>query len=353
MVITQKLETVRRPLWIVDLLDEKNRLIRSLDEVLSGSIELSATTKLGGSGTLTISGETQIDWLKHRVRITYNPGIAGVTEWAVATMLFSSPTMKHNEHGRTYEVALLSTLAAIDEDTTDSTYSLAAGTPIIDTVIKIVRSAGATQIAATPSPATLRSSMMWPAGTSKLKIANELLDAANYWSLKTDGYGRTIIAPYTKPSARTPKYKFKQGDNAIHSSEWTREQDNSSVPNQCIITTSGDDKTPALVGIARNENPNSPYSYQARGRWITMTEEVSEIATQEAANALAARWLLDRMTPVARISVQYAILPLEPDDAIEFSDSGHNVKATVQRMSFDLSYDSLCRADWRETINVG
>ncbi|MBB4071631.1 hypothetical protein [Canibacter oris] len=349
----QKLTGARRPAWQFTLLDSLGQPVRELTTVKGGSIEVAAQSRLCVTGNLTLVDPQDINWLKHRVRVTYDPGVPGVDSWPVATMLFTSPKQTVTETGSSYEVALLSLLAILDEDTVETTYSLPADTNIINTVRALVAETGE-PVDATPSDLALRNPLVWDAGTPKLTIINELLAAAGYWALHVNGAGVFQITPYTSPQHRQPVFTFKPGAAAIHTPEYEREQNLTAVPNKYLVVSDGNDQTPAIVGIAENQDPASPYSYQNRGRWITAVE-TTEVASQDAANQLAQRRLLARMTPTAKITASHAILPLNPNDAIGFETGGKTIKATIRSLTYGLTYDSLCEAEWRETpdVNLG
>lgn len=344
----------RSPEWIIELLDRTDTPIKRLDGVESGSVELGAQTELGVSGQLTIVNRGQgIDWMQHRVRVTYDPGIPGADPWPIATMLFTSPKQRVGAEVETWEVDLHGKMAVLDEDQIDSTFSLAEGTEIIPQVIAQIQAAGETAIAVTPSAAVLKSQRVWRAGTKRRTIINDLLDSAAYWSLWTDGSGQYRIEPYVDPGLREPAFVFEAGEFSIHAPEWERDQDLSKVPNKFIVNAQGDDEDEGISGVATNEDPNSPYSYQARGnRWITESDDGAEIEDQEAADALALRRLRDQMAPVAHRSVRHAIVPLNPRDVVMHRPTGdpEGVRATVQRMSFDIEFDSLCDGEWREIL---
>ncbi|WP_238560313.1 hypothetical protein [Leucobacter sp. UCD-THU] len=309
---------------------------------------MAATTRLGGSASLTIDERGQsIDWMRHRVQITYDPGISGADPWPIATMLFTSPRTVTRDDRTTHTVDLLSKMAVVDEDTVETRYSLPAGTPIIPTVVALIESTGETRIATTDSDTALAAAMVWDAGTSKLTIINDLLGAAGYWSLWCDGGGQYRVEPYVLPAERPLAGEFAAGEFAIHQPGWEREQDLASVPNRFVVVGQGDDEEPALAAVATNEDPESRFSFQARGRWITRTETGVE-GTQDVLNALAQRRLIDAMSPVAKLAVTHAIVPLNPNDLIEFRGRGHTARATIQKMRFDLRYDAQCRAEWRE-----
>lgn len=338
----------RSPRWRYTLLDATDQPLRRLDGVTGGSCEVAATTRLGGSASLTIDERGQgIDWMSHRVEIAYDPGIRGISAWPVGVFLFTSPSTVVGSDRTTYDVSLLSKMAVIDEDTVESRYSLPAGTPIVATVVQLIESTGETRIAATESAATLTGPLVWEAGESKLTIINDLLAAGGYWSLRCDGAGQYRVEPYVRPADRSDSYTFAAGEYAIHQSGWQREQDLASVPNRFVVVGEGSDTEPALVAVATNEDPESPFSVQARGRWITRTETGAE-GGQAVLDALARRRLIDAMSPVGKLSVTHAIVPLDPNDAISFETPAHSVRATIQRMSYDLTFDAQCKAEWRE-----
>lgn len=339
----------RNPRWVFELLDEGDMFIAPLPAVSGGSLNLNANTRLGASGQVVIADTgLEIDWLKHRIRCTYDPGVRDVEPWPVAVMRLSSPSMEDTDLRINYTVDLLSKLSVIDEDSVTSSFSLAAGTPIIPAVVSLIQSTGETRIVVTDSDATLKNPQVWEVGESKLTIINDLLEAAGYWSLWCDGSGQFRVEPYEAPGDRQVVREFASGDFSIHAPGWSRNQDLSSVPNRFIVIGQGNEDDPPLFGIAENNDPASPFSFQNRGRWITRKEEGVEGDSQAVFNQLAQRRLLDAMSPVAKISVSHAVVPLDPNDAIEFAAGTLETKATVQSLGYTFDYAALCTAEWRE-----
>lgn len=341
----------RKPRWVFELLDSEDNPIDLLDGVTGGGVSVVAASRLGGSGSLTVDDRGQnIDWLSNRVRVTYNPGISGVAAWPVATMLFTSPTLRVVDGLQSYSVDLLSKLAVIDEDTVDGVYSLEAGTPIIAAVVELIQSAGESRISVTPSDATLRNSIVFDAAESKLTIINTLLEAAGYWSLWCDGGGQFRVEPYVAPRDRAVSFVFAAGEASIHKPVWEREQDLASVPNKFQVVGEGSETDAPLVGVAVNEDPDSIFSIPSRGRTITASETGVEGADQAVFDQLAQRRLLDAMSPVARLKASHAIVPLEPNQVVAFRPKGFSVLASVQRMDFSFEFDAQCDAEWRELL---
>lgn len=334
--------------WSFELLDSEDRPLGELDGVTGGDAEIVAQSVLGGSGKLTLDHRRDIDWMSHRVRATYH---SGTDSWPVGTYLLTSPTENHTAFGVSYDVGLLTKMNVISEDTVEDRYSLPAGTLVVPTVVALIESTGETRIAVTDSESELTAGLTWEAGTSKLTIINDLLQAAGYWSLWCDGSGLFRVEPYADPASRPVSFEFAHGEQSLHFPEWGREQNHTSVPNRFVAIGQGDEENPPLVGVATNEDPSSPYSYQARGRWITATEEGVEGDTQNVFDRYAARKLQDAMNPVARLTVTHAMLDLNPNALVAFTpEDGVRRLATVQRMSMDFTFDTDIRAEWREVL---
>ncbi|KKI20564.1 MULTISPECIES: hypothetical protein [unclassified Leucobacter] len=339
----------RRPRWLIDLLDKDDATLKTLEGVEDGEITRDATTQLRGSAQLTIVDRGQgINWLQHRCRFRYDPGISGVEPWSWGVYIFASPNEKHSDGPVIWDVELATKLAILDEDKVDATYSLAEGTPVVAAVQALIESAGETRFTVTPSAALLKSQRVWEANTSKLSIINDLLDAIGYWALWVDREGQFRVEPYVNPKDRQPVWDFTEGETSIHEPDWGRGQDLSGVPNKYTVTTSGSEDEEAIVGVAKNEDPNSPFSYQARGdRWIA-DGETAEVEDEAAAKALAERRLADRMAPVASITVSHLLIPIDPNDVVTFDSDGHQTTASVQSMRIGLDLEALCEAQWRE-----
>lgn len=334
--------------WSFELLDADDRPLRLLDGVTGGSAEIVAQSPLGGSGKLTLDQRGLLDWMSHRVQAVFHDG---AVSWPVGTYLLSSPSENHSQLGVTFEVGLLTKMNVIQEDTVEDRFSVPAGVAVIPAVVALIQSTGETRIAATDTGVITTGGLTWEAGEPKLRIINDLLQAAGYWSLWCDGSGLFRVEPYVNPELRPVSFAFEHGEKSLHLPDWGREQDHTSVPNRFVAVGQGDEETAPLVGVALNEDPNSPYSFQARGRWITATESGVEGETQAIMDAHAARRLRDAMSPVARMTVTHAMLNLNPNDLVSFTpEDGVRRLATVQRMSMGFTFDTDISAEWREVL---
>lgn len=341
----------RQASFVVRLLDAQDREIRVLDGVTGGSVQLSATTRLRASGELTIraTGE-QIDWLSQRVRIDYEP--EGMQGWPLGVFLFGAPKESASDEGRSWQVELLGKLAILDSASTEKTLTIPAGANLVATAKSLIEAAGEDRLAVTASSAVSRSAMVWEPGTSVLTVVNDLLSAAGYWSAWADGAGVVQLQPYQRPAARPRAFEFVEGDQAVHSADWARDQDLASVPNKVVLVGQGSDDMPALVGVATNEDPASPLSRQRRGRWITRSETGVEAADQETITALARRRLIDASTPQATLLVSHMPMPLMPNDVGRFASQGTDASVVLQSVSYRLDPTELCQSNLQEVVDL-
>lgn len=349
--VTDPLTTHRVQSWHVDLLTATDATVGGLDGVDALTIEQKLGATISGGGTLDLTDVDQgIDWLSARVQPWWavRAGDA-VVEWPLGVYLCSAPVETWSADGRrTWRVELLDKLLVLDEDKIDGTYSLAAGTVVTDAVRAVIAASGQTGAAVTDSAETLTSGMVWPAGTSRLRICNDLLASINFFSLRCDGDGQYVAAPYQPPSERVPVWDFSPSEASIVTPAFTRDQDLAGIPNKVVLVTAGTDSTPSLVGVASNVDPSSPTSQPSRGRWVVHSEDNVEATSQAVVDALAARRLLDLSTAVATQEIEHAPVPLALNDVVTRTWPTGSALASVQGWSLTTGGGSLMRTTLRE-----
>ena len=329
----------------VMLLDHEEQEKGVLKGVVGGEVTLSASTRLKASGSLELIDLGQdINWSTDRVRITYR--IQGGASWPLGVFLLAAPSKTYTDGGATWKVELLSKLTLLDEDCVETPTQMSTEYPALALLQFALVDVGKADI--TESTARLASTMTWEAGTPRLTIYNDILEAIGYWSMNVSGSGAFQIRPYIPPAQRPLSWQFTEGETSIHLPEWSREQDLAGIPNKVVLVSQGGDDKPALVGIARNMNPSSPASYPSRGRWITHTETGVEASTQEVITQLAEKKLLEAQTAIAKIEIEHLPVPIWTNDLVEFSSQGVQTRATVQSIKYDLSPDGLCKTTLRE-----
>jgi len=354
----------------IEVLTRRDRLRGTLVGVqVGGSIELNVNRPIRGGGVLTVFEDDQapwpldisgpalrmsdVDWYSDRLRVWWD--VEGAPSWALGTFVLSAPAQTFYDGYRGMEVSMMDKLSVLEQDAVADTYSLEAGTVITDAVKALIASTNETNMAITDAEETVGAAgLVWSAGTSKLRIVNDLLSAINYFSLWVDGRGQYRAAPYVRPEARPIRWSFEEGQLAIHSPEWTREQDLFSVPNRFIGVTQGDGEEPALSSVfpaspEEEPDPQLPISYARRGRWIVQVEEGIEATSQAALDSIVRQRYYDVTSAVANLQVSHASLPLELNDTVRFTSQGYGpALATITGMTYTLEAGALVQGSWRE-----
>ena len=339
----------RQERWWVERLNVGGGSEGKLDGVREASVENNVNAQISGSGRLLVdrvAGVT-INWLADRVRTWWQ---VGAYAWPLGTYIPSVPTAGYRQvqdalgtrsMEPVWSVELLDTLTVMAEDAITDAYSLPAGSIVTDAVIQVITDAGETA-AVTPSDETLLVEQTWPAGTSRLRIANDLLQTINYFSLRADGWGRLAAQPYRSPASRPVARAFVPGETSIHLPEITREEDLWKVPNVVILRTQGTEDSEGLTSVLFNDDPDDPLSTVGRGRVIAHVEENVEASSQQVLDEIAERTLRDLAAPIAKLELSHAIVPLSINDVIEIEDEAHR-RGVVQTTSTTLAVGALTR----------
>jgi hypothetical protein len=359
-----------------------DHLVGFLDGVVEGSASLSwssnAAVKGTGSmkvldldtaadGLMTIS---QLALVSARVRPVLV--IDGLPDIPLGVFLFSAAPEAWAGTGRTYSAELLDRSTVLDQDSVDESYTVDATTPILQAVAAVIASAGESIDVDATVTDTLASPMVWEAGTSKLRIVNDLLAALNYNSLWVDGVGRFQATPYVVPAKRSLTYELLNrprelidGADSIYSDEWSRDLDMFAVPNKVVAVQSGSDGAPALVGEYTNTDPASPFSYPSRGRWITsvLTDvevpDYSNEADPQAATvaflvAKAQQSLIAASAVQATVKVKHLPVPLRVLDVMRFKNvpAGIDARHVVTSITLDANPLGLMETTLQEVIDL-
>lgn len=187
----------------------------------------------------------------------------------------------------------------------------AAGTRYLDAVQQLLTAAGIGLAIKTASTAVLAEDRQdWPAGTSYLKIVNQLLGEINYNPLWFDARGAAILEPASIPTAANIEHTLDASNvESLLLPQISRETDVFQAPNVFLVICSNADKNGPLVARSENTNPQSPLSISRRGRRIMSVTRVNNIADQAELQAYADRIRNESMLTGETIRVSTALLP--------------------------------------------
>ncbi|MEE6295204.1 hypothetical protein [Georgenia wangjunii] len=360
----------REARWRIDLLNRADEPIGTLGGMLTaedveggkhgvggGSFEYSIHNVIRSTGSLTYIGEPvtaggePIDWHQVRIQPWYILSTpTGEREEPMGVFIPAAPKTAHTAAARTQDIELYDKLLTLDRAKVKATHTYPAGTVVTTAVAELIASVGETRVAVTESTETLSVPMVWGAGTTKLKIINELLEAANYLSVWVDGYGVFRADPYVRPSDRGTQWAFVDGAESIYLPDFTHDSDGFDVPNEVVLVATSDGETEALVGYAVNEDPESRWSVPNQGP-NTVTETGVEATSQAVLDNLAARRLVDLTQVASTFEIRHAWVPSELNDAVLFRRAQAGItgaRCVVQKRSFDMATGALVTATLRE-----
>ena len=350
-----------------------------------GSLRWSAGGRVKKRGNLTVldlvtanPGQVRIaDVNLVTTRIRPVRVVEGLPETPLGVYVLTASPEVWADTGRSYGLELHDKSTVLDEDAVENSFTAGVSDTVLEIVQGVVESAGETISVDGSDVRSLKTSMVWDAGTSKLSIVNDLLGALNYRSLWVDGVGAFRATPYVRPADRSIRYQMLSdaggplvrelvdGDESIFSPEWTRDRDTYKVPNKVIAIAQGTGDTEPLTGTATNENPDSPFSFQARGRWIVRVldnvdvpdfsgEADPEAATIAFLEAKAQQSLIASSAVQAAVAVACLPIPLELSDAIRFASApaGIDARHTVRSVDLSLSFDGLMGLELMEVVDL-
>ena len=353
-----------------------DQLVGTLDGVSDGSLSWNQNASVKGSGKADVvdlavaeAGMLRMADLElESVRLRPVQVIAGLPENPLGMYLVSNAVEEWEDTGRVWSLKLLDKCTVPEQDKVDQSYAVPAGARILQTVRSILASSG--EYIAIDQSNTLATSggMVWEAGTSKLKIINDLLDTAGYNALWMDGQGNFRATPRVLPADRSITYEFlgiprelTDGEQSIYSPDWNRERDSFDVPNKVVaVEAAGGEDTAALIGQWTNEDPTSPYSYPRRGRWIVHTLDSVEVPDGTDASKIAflrnrARATLVQMSAVqAQAKVEHLPIPVRVGDVLRFKHTRAGVDSlhVITRLSLDMNPLGLMKSTLQEVISL-
>jgi hypothetical protein len=301
------------------------------------------------------NGETfayaPFNWMHARVRPVLI--IDGVPEQRLGVFVPTAPTEHWDEGGGKQDIELLDRTSIISQDYVSSTYTVKKGTNVISAVRKVIASTGEPVGAITTSSETVPSDMAWGAGTNKLTIVNELLDAAGYFALWADHNGQFRTEPYQSPNTRPIVYELLDNSKSIYIPTLTIDQDYYDIPNRVVMTAQGSGQKEAWTSVATNKNPDSAFSYQRRGRWITDVQLGVEATSQAALDSKAKARLSALHSARMTIEIQHAPVPgLKVNDVVRFRRKPADVDMRFSVTKTTVNFDPMSLASSTLTATV-
>lgn len=343
-----------------------------------------ARVKKGGSLTVLDLSEAEpglirvadVDLVATRIRPVLI--IDGLPEIPLGVYVITAAPESWSGTGRRFSFELLDKSTVLDQDAVEVSFTAGTDVPILEVVRLVVESAGERIVVDASETRTLVAPLVWEAGTSKLTIVNDLLDVLNFNALWVDGFGSFRATPAVRPAQRAIRYavlndgageqmvrELADGDEAIYAPDWSRDRDTFGVPNKVVAVQQSSGEDEPLTGTVTNEDPDSPFSYQARGRWIVRTLDGVEVpdysgeadpaaATVAFLQEKALQSLLSASAVQAAVTVKCLPIPVELLEALRFASTpaGIDARHTIRSVDLELRFDGLMTLELQEVIDL-
>lgn len=354
-----------------ELLDNDEIPIGELAGVTGGYVEWSASASVKGSGQLNVTDLQELisgkplDWLNTRIRpVCVIEGFDREIPLGIWTA--AAPTEDWTSTGRTWNVDLLDKASILDRDIwvnratgTPETFTALSSDNLVDLVRGMITDVGESTVAIDNDPTLVGRDMVWEVGTTRLKIINDLLDAGGFFSLWVDPAGQFRVSKYTRPADRPPVYEasgaFTVGPTSVMSPDLTVERDIYGVPNRFVAIGQGEADTAARVATAVNMDPDSPYSYISRGRWITQVESGVESVDQAALQTYADRRLAVATAVTTGLTLKHAFMPdvwFNSTVRVINPETTFNLLMTITKVHVPLDALEFSSTDLREVTDL-
>lgn len=294
-----------------------------------GSLAFTVANSVKSTGTISVRGTR--DWLHERVtiaaRIDGRPLPLGV-------YVPTAPDESYTLTGAAYDVELADLTALLHQARFGYTYAVEAGVDPIEKVIEII--GGTAPVIADDNTETLASPMFWTPSeeNTKLRIVNDLLEAAGYFSLWADGLGNLRLQRYVRPQDRPvmgsfPYGRVKKSTNAFR------------IVNKVIAVGEAEPDVEPLIGVAELRG-DSPYSIENLGERSHVEENV-QATSQAVLTDYAHRRLDDLSIEMVTHVVEHTHRPIALNEIYTVRE----VAAVVQRIEIPLTL-AKCRTTLRE-----
>lgn len=334
------------------LLNKHEEQIGELTTVKGGSISRNGYAAIQDTGRLQMVLDSQIDWLNDRVAIYYRLKSGQEwLEWPLGVFLLGTDGRDTQGSSLAGEAQLYDKSLILQQDILDASYTVAAGTNVVTAITNIIQDATGSLARIEETDQVLENPRTWGMGTAKHQVINDLLGAINYRSLYVDGQGVYRAERYVPPQLRNPVWTFFDDERSLYAPQVKVTADYFKIPNKVILMNTDTEQEMGVVDTLDRLLPNSPYSFSARGRWITRHETV-EATSVEVLAAMAERMLLEGVQVVERVEYNHPWLPINPHDAVLFrhTELGLMAKYTVHSQEIKLTPGELTQAAIRRVV---
>lgn len=227
----------------------------------------------------------------------------------------------------------------LQQTLTADAYYVASGAIVTDAIAEILDfTAGVPLWQVVGSAKTLPTLRVWDAGTSHLRIVNDLIAAIGYEAVWFDEAGSAVVAPYLGPSERPAGYRYTADAVSVLVPGAEQSLDLWQQPNRWVLAVSQPDR-PLLVAAYTNTDPASPTSTVNRGRVITDFRTETDVVDQAVLDAKVQDLADEAAQKYEQVEFRTAVMPFHQHRDVvwvEYPALGVAADYSETRWAFDL-----------------
>lgn len=344
--------------WIAT---RNNALEHNITEyVESGSVDFNINRSVKRQGTLTLRREGEAlelepyrDYIAPFV-VTTQGGVTNRQQLGLYAV--RTPKGFRRAALNLEEYTLLDLTWELQTSGFSAPFTMTGGELYVDEIAAAIDAAGITRYFLPASSLTVPADRTFKPGSNTLEVVNQGLQAIAAYTAYTDGEGR-IGSQFTLPiQSVQPLATLTNSDIQGGITDEPPARD----PINVVILVMDRPNEPMLVGVARNDEVNSPTStgVNGLGREIVRFETVNDVSDQDSIDALAESLLRE-----GRSYYQTATVHIKPGiaftgrDTLDFAFSGdlavHNGRWWVRTWSYGLSVrDSVVKVGVNRTTDT-
>ena len=302
---------------------------KKLENIISSSISRDSTADTLGSASINLTNMLGESYIRIYVLIIQN---GNKYRFPLGTYLVQTPKSSFDGRYTSVSVDAYSPLIELKEKPVPLGFTLLKNENILNNAYLIAKDNCRCPVIKTTSPKTLNSNFVANSEDNYMTFLRDLLYNAEY-SFDIDEMGKVMFKPIQKTDSLQPVYTFSDDNSSILYPAISLTHDIYGIPNVVeIYCTVGND---VLYSVARNEDPNSPTSIQARGRELiyrNTNPSINGIPTQEILDEYAKNILEEASSVDYTITFSHGYYPCRPGDCVRlnYKKAGiENIKAKI------------------------
>jgi hypothetical protein len=317
LVIPQRQEAVR-----FDVVDAFRRPLFPIHPDRASTITVAnnanATIKRTLQGLRLIPEEAErINPVAHRLRAIWQ--LENGAEFSLGVFMFGDANRSRRTYGRTFSSTLFDQTFILDQGRR-ATFSLGAGVRVTDAMKQLVQEVNLPTDRIAELPTVLSNPLAWPAGTTRLRILNDLAAVASCYSCYFDNDGIPVIRPVPDLEVANAQLHYYLDHRSRVSIDSIVESDDlwQAANVYVVVSTSANEEE--VAGSYEIPEAN-PLSVTSRGFEVVKVIDTPGIETSEEAEAQAKAAALQDPATYRHVEFEAAPDPRHDTfDVVSFDD---------------------------------